>query len=145
MDHAPTTLIGDALNRVDGPAKVTGTAMYAGDFKIEGGISEGYIVEAPAGPGRITKLDVSAAENADGEWIVDLAATEQKRQALKQARLDESVDVRDWWINERKTIEQVDFAPEVREMYAQSLSFDKFHNEFVSFWQLGDDFAIAEE
>ncbi|MGB1883548.1 MAG: hydantoinase B/oxoprolinase family protein [Gammaproteobacteria bacterium] len=88
---------------------------------------------------------VVAAENADGEWIVDLAATEQKRQTLRRARLDESVDVRDWWINERKTIEQVDFAPEVREMYAQSLSFDKFHNEFVSFWQLGCDFAIAEE
>lgn len=66
MDHSPTTLIGDALNRVDGPAKVTGTAMYAGDCKIEGGISEGYIVEAPAGPGRLMRLDVSAAENADG-------------------------------------------------------------------------------
>lgn len=66
MDNSPTTLIGDALDRVDGPAKVTGTAMYAGDYRTEGGISEGYIVEAPAGPGRITRLDVSAAENADG-------------------------------------------------------------------------------
>ena len=34
MDNSPPTLIGDALNRVDGPAKVTGTAMYAGDYKI---------------------------------------------------------------------------------------------------------------
>tara|TARA_R110002020_G_scaffold40118_6_gene118786 strand:+ start:5601 stop:7808 length:2208 start_codon:yes stop_codon:yes gene_type:complete len=66
MDHSPTTLIGDALNRIDGPAKVTGKAMYAGDHRIEGGIAEGYIVEAPAGPGRITKLDVAAAENAEG-------------------------------------------------------------------------------
>ena len=66
MNHSPTTLIGDPLNRVDGPAKVTGTAKYAGDQRIEGGIAEGYIVEAPAGPGRITRLDVSAAESAEG-------------------------------------------------------------------------------
>ena len=66
MDHSPTTLIGHPLNRVDGPAKVTGTAQYAGDYRIEGGIAEGYIVEAQAGPGRITRLDVSAAENASG-------------------------------------------------------------------------------
>ncbi|MEQ8737589.1 MAG: molybdopterin-dependent oxidoreductase, partial [Hoeflea sp.] len=66
MDHSPSTLIGDALDRVDGPAKVTGTAEYAGDHRIEGGIAEGYIVEAPAGPGRIIRLDVSAAEKAEG-------------------------------------------------------------------------------
>lgn len=66
MDHSPTTEIGAPLNRVDGPAKVTGTAEYAGDRQIEGGIAEGYIVEAPAGPGRITRLDVSAAASADG-------------------------------------------------------------------------------
>ena len=66
MNHSPTTLIGDPLSRVDGPVKVTGTAKYAGDHRIEGGIAEGYIVEAPAGPGRITRLDVSTAEGADG-------------------------------------------------------------------------------
>ncbi|MCY0093767.1 xanthine dehydrogenase family protein molybdopterin-binding subunit [Hoeflea ulvae] len=66
MQTSTNTLIGDALNRVDGPAKVTGTAEYAGDHRIEGGIAEGYIVEAPAGPGRITRLDTTAAERAEG-------------------------------------------------------------------------------
>lgn len=66
MESVTNTIIGKAMDRVDGRAKVTGTAPYAGDYRVEGGIAEGYIVEAPAGPGRISKLDVSAAEGAEG-------------------------------------------------------------------------------
>ena len=37
-----------------------------------------------------------------------------------------------------------DFAPEVGEMYAQSLSFDKFNKEFRGFWDLGGEFELLE-
>tara|TARA_R110002126_G_C10488843_1_gene503067 strand:- start:8357 stop:10564 length:2208 start_codon:yes stop_codon:yes gene_type:complete len=70
MDHASNSIIGQAMNRVDGPAKVTGTAQYAGDHQIASGIAEGYIVEAPAGPGRIKALDVTSAESAEGVIMV---------------------------------------------------------------------------
>ena len=62
----------------------------------------------------------------------------------RQQRLDESQPVKDWWRAEREQVETVDFEPEVREMYAQSLSFDKFRREYVSFWQLDDDYKLAE-
>ena len=41
MDHASNFIIGQAMNRVDGPAKVTGTAQYAGDHQIASDIAEG--------------------------------------------------------------------------------------------------------
>ena len=66
MNTSNTAIIGDAMDRVDGPAKVTGTAQYAGDYKIAGGIAEGFMVESPAGPGWIKTLDVKAAEAAEG-------------------------------------------------------------------------------
>jgi xanthine dehydrogenase YagR molybdenum-binding subunit len=80
MGHATSKIIGEPMNRVDGPAKVTGRATYAGDYQRESGIAEGFIVEAPAAPGRIVKLDVSAAEGADG-----VIAVLTHRNASKQA------------------------------------------------------------
>lgn len=66
MQQSTSKIIGEPMNRVDGPAKVTGRAEYAGDHQVEGGIAEGFIVEAPAAPGRIVALDVADAEAADG-------------------------------------------------------------------------------
>ena len=37
-----------------------------------------------------------------------------------------------------------DFAPEVHEMYSQSLSFAKFDGEFRRFWQVPADFNFGE-
>ena len=88
---------------------------------------------------------VVAVQDSDGVWQVDVEATRAKRQSLLQARLDESEDVSSWWQDQRKAVQAVDFAPEVREMYAQSLSFEKLRNEFVSFWQLDSEFAVPEE
>ncbi len=87
---------------------------------------------------------VVATQDSDGMWTLDSAATEAKRAELRQARLDESVSVEDWWKAERKHVEQGDFAGEVREMYTQSLSFEKFRGEFTRFWQLPSDFALDE-
>jgi xanthine dehydrogenase YagR molybdenum-binding subunit len=80
MGHATSKIIGEPMNRVDGPAKVTGRATYAGDYQRESGIAEGFIVEAPVAQGRIVKLDVSAAEGADG-----VIAVLTHRNASKQA------------------------------------------------------------
>lgn len=88
---------------------------------------------------------VIATQDADGIWVLDAAATTARREALRAARLAESVPVADWWQDERPRVVAQDFVPEVREMYAQSLTFDKFQREFAGFWQLPGDFAFAEE
>lgn len=88
---------------------------------------------------------VVAAQNDLGEWVLDTAATEAKRTALRQARLDESIPAEQWWKDERPAIENQEFSAEVKEMYGQSLSFAKFDAEFRGFWHLPDDYHVEEE
>lgn len=55
-----TQYIGKPVSRVDGLAKVTGTARYSADFKVEG-MLYGYIVSSSIAKGRITSIDTSQA------------------------------------------------------------------------------------
>jgi|TARA_B110000196_G_scaffold252290_1_gene221846 hypothetical protein len=87
---------------------------------------------------------VVATQDESGSWSLDVAATEINRTALRQARLDESVDVKDWWEEEREIVKNAAFFPEVGLMYNESLSFDKFRNEFTSFWNLPREFNVLE-
>jgi xanthine dehydrogenase YagR molybdenum-binding subunit len=52
--------IGTATSRVDGRAKVTGEARYAGEFNVPG-LVHGYIVESTIPKGRIARIDASPA------------------------------------------------------------------------------------
>ena len=52
--------IGTATSRVDGRAKVTGEARYAGEFNVPG-LVHGYVVESTIPKGRIARIDTSAA------------------------------------------------------------------------------------
>ena len=88
---------------------------------------------------------VVATRDADGRWRLDPASTEAKRAELRRTRLSESVAAEEWWTVERGRVLRSDFAPEVREMYEQSISFAKFDREFRDFWQLPGDFAFASE
>lgn len=68
------TVIGKPLDRVDGPLKVTGRAAYATEQRRDNPEAPrpgvGWIVGARVGPGRIARLDVSAAEQAPGVLLV---------------------------------------------------------------------------
>ncbi|MBI4694955.1 MAG: hydantoinase B/oxoprolinase family protein [Gammaproteobacteria bacterium] len=88
---------------------------------------------------------VVATQAADGSWQLDAAATAAQRKALRAARLAESQDPAEWWATERKQVLAQDFVPEVREMYAQSLSFAKFDREFRDFWQVPEAFKFSAE
>src|ERR1700751_4919219 len=57
--------IGKKTPRVDGPLKVSGTAMYASDFHFPG-LLYAVPVEATIASGKIEKLDTSAAEKMPG-------------------------------------------------------------------------------
>ena len=55
-----TTMIGQPINRVDGPLKVTGRATYAYEHWDAGQPLYGFIVGATIGKGRITRIDTVA-------------------------------------------------------------------------------------
>jgi xanthine dehydrogenase YagR molybdenum-binding subunit len=61
--------IGSATSRVDGRAKVTGEARYAGEFNVPG-LVHGYIVESTIPKGRIARIDASAALAVTG--VIDV-------------------------------------------------------------------------
>src|SRR5690348_16814697 len=65
-------MIGQPIDRVDGPLKVTGRATYAGEQREEDVDAPlyGYIVGATIGCGRIVSIDTSRAESSPGVRLV---------------------------------------------------------------------------
>jgi xanthine dehydrogenase YagR molybdenum-binding subunit len=60
-------IIGQPLDRIDGPAKVTGTARYAYErHDVAPDAAYGWMLGAAIATGRIVRIDTSAAENAAG-------------------------------------------------------------------------------
>ncbi len=64
------TMIGQPIDRVDGPRKVTGQATYAYEYWEAGQPLYGFIVGATVGRGRITHIDTSRAERSPGVRMV---------------------------------------------------------------------------
>ena len=63
-------MIGQPINRVDGPLKVTGHATYAYEQWEAGQPLYGFIVGATIGCGRIARIDTSSAERSPGVRLV---------------------------------------------------------------------------
>jgi xanthine dehydrogenase YagR molybdenum-binding subunit len=60
-------IVGQPMDRVDGPAKVTGHATYAYEYRdADARAAYGYIVQSAIAKGRIADIDTSAAESAPG-------------------------------------------------------------------------------
>jgi xanthine dehydrogenase YagR molybdenum-binding subunit len=60
-----TNYIGQPINRVDGRAKVTGAAKYAGEYNVPN-LAYGYVVSSPISKGKIKKIDASGALRLKG-------------------------------------------------------------------------------
>ncbi len=58
-------VIGEAINRIDGFLKVTGTANYTMDFPVNNA-AHGFLFKSEIAAGKILSIDASAAEKADG-------------------------------------------------------------------------------
>src|SRR5215212_7295050 len=67
--NAMTSYIGSATSRVDGRAKVTGEARYAGEFNVPG-LVHGYVVESTLPKGRVSHIDSTAALSFAG--VIDV-------------------------------------------------------------------------
>jgi xanthine dehydrogenase YagR molybdenum-binding subunit len=63
-------VVGKPLDRVDGPLKVTGAAVYAYEVQQQRNTLYGFVVEASIGKGSIRSIDTSAAEKAPGVVLV---------------------------------------------------------------------------
>ena len=81
-----TTIIGQPINRIDGPLKVSGRATYAAEHWDVGQPLYGFIVGATIGKGRITRDRHARAEQAPG---VRLVMTH--RNAPAQGKADPSI------------------------------------------------------
>ncbi len=76
-----TTYIGTATSRVDGRAKVTGAAKYAGEFNTAG-LAHASLVTSTLAKGRIARIDASEALAVDG--VIDVL-THQHRPSMASA------------------------------------------------------------
>jgi xanthine dehydrogenase YagR molybdenum-binding subunit len=76
-----TTYIGTATSRIDGRAKVTGAAKYAGEFNAAG-LAHASVVTSTIAKGRIARIDASAALSVDG--VIDVL-THQNRPPMAGA------------------------------------------------------------
>jgi xanthine dehydrogenase YagR molybdenum-binding subunit len=65
-----TTMIGQPINRVDGPLKVSGQATYAYEHWDVGQPLYGFIVGATIGKGRVTEINSTRAERSAGVRMV---------------------------------------------------------------------------
>jgi xanthine dehydrogenase YagR molybdenum-binding subunit len=70
LDTTPHGIVGQPLDRVDGPLKVTGRAIYAYEVAHAPDALYGVLVQATIGRGRITKIDSAAALAAPGVVLV---------------------------------------------------------------------------
>ncbi len=69
------TVVGRALDRVDGPHKTTGTAPYAYErHDVAPGAAYGYVLGAAIATGRIASMDLDAAQAAPGVLGIVTAA-----------------------------------------------------------------------
>ena len=57
--------IGEPLDRIDGPKKVTGAATYAYEHPVEG-VTYAFPVQSTIAKGRIVSIDASAARALPG-------------------------------------------------------------------------------
>jgi xanthine dehydrogenase YagR molybdenum-binding subunit len=63
-------IIGQPVDRIDGPVKVSGRATYAAEYWNVGQPLYGFIVGATIGKGRITGIDTTRAEQTPGVSMV---------------------------------------------------------------------------
>ena len=63
-------LVGQPIDRIDGPLKVTGHATYAAEYREPGRALYGYLVISAIPKGRLDDIDTAAAERAPGVKLV---------------------------------------------------------------------------
>ncbi|TQF32967.1 xanthine dehydrogenase family protein molybdopterin-binding subunit [Bradyrhizobium sp. UNPA324] len=116
--------VGTPTSRVDGRAKVTGAAKYAGEFSADG-LAHGFVVTATIPRGRIARLDTSEALRVKG--VLDV---------LTHAHRPPLADKDEAWKDEVAPDEGSPFRP----LYDESI---KFNGQPIAL-VVADDLEIAK-
>lgn len=69
LDDMAQGVIGQPLDRPDGPLKVSGRATYANEYAVDN-LAHGVLVRATAAKGRVSRVDAEAVEAMDGVLAV---------------------------------------------------------------------------
>src|ERR1700722_493556 len=68
-------VIGQPIDRIDGPRKTTGTATYAYEWHdIAPNPAYGYVIGSAIAKGRIASIDLTAARSAPGVRVIVTAS-----------------------------------------------------------------------
>jgi xanthine dehydrogenase YagR molybdenum-binding subunit len=70
LDQGREGVLGQPVDRIDGPLKVSGQAPYAYEYAGVGETAYGFILGAGIATGRVARLDATAAEAAPGVLLV---------------------------------------------------------------------------
>jgi acetone carboxylase alpha subunit len=83
----------------------------------------------------------------NGNVVVDVAATEAKRQEIRDTRKAQALPFKEWWTAERKRIEaQENMDPAVLRMWASSMTLSPgYAEELRQFWHLPEDFVFQTQ
>src|SRR5437763_8351401 len=85
-----TSHIGKPTSRVDGRAKITGAAKYAGEYNVPG-LAHGFVVSSAIAKGRIKRIDTADALAVPGVLDVLTHAHRPKLASSDEKYKDEIV------------------------------------------------------
>lgn len=91
----------------------------------------------------VNKVYGVIANQVDGHWRIDEAATEKERDAIRKRRREKAVPFREWWKNERELILKKEFKSPIHiDFHRDLLKWGKSRADFIGTWQLGDDYQL---
>ena len=67
LDDLAQGVIGQPLDRPDGPLKVSGRATYANEYAVDN-LAQGVLVRATAAKGRVSRVDAEAVGGRHSKW-----------------------------------------------------------------------------
>ena len=89
---------------------------------------------------------VAPEKDAEGFWRVDVAATEQRRQEMREERGNRAVPTRKFLATEREKITGGEIDGVIRRMYNQSFELStRWGKWFKEFWDLPEEFRFEDE
>ncbi len=78
----------------------------------------------------------------DSEGNIDVQASDDLREEMRNRRKERSIDARDWWEQERQTVLGKSWPEDVYSMFADNLKWEKSRTEFFGMWQLAEDYTL---
>jgi acetone carboxylase alpha subunit len=73
---------------------------------------------------------------------VKVTESEELRRQMRDRRKERSVDAKEWWRKEREQVINKEVPEDVYNMYADILKYERFHRQFMGWWQLPKDYRL---